>query len=402
MPNNISHETQNNYVQLLPNYVQLKYFKLKTQYDIDLNNFTSLSRLVITSSEISDKSIEKLSQLTELNVKRNDKINCIKNLTNLEAFHGDFIDLSFQTKLKTVELSNELRKTIDEINNSLKSLKSSIKTIEKLYLYYESMDIKIVEEMINLTDLEIFLSNETPLDITKLSNLKYIETKNVVLTGKVSSYLQNIDAEMYSLSTNSCIENPQCILSLCNSERLKKVSLKGVIIENFGPNIEKLVNSCKINRKDMTMLKNNSHKLVHLDTSYKSNITPSIINNNFYDLISLKLDTIDSTIVSLNNLKKLRKLRLIDCNVEEECIENLKLIKLDLSHIDKNLLIDSSDMKSLIISYCPNQQISLKNLEEIKRIKCGEKWANNNIEGYKNLLSSEINKKFRFCPFGNM
>lgn len=380
--NNIPYETQNNYVQLLSKTIQLKYLKLKTPFDIDLNNFTTLSHLVISSSGISNKSIDNLSQLKMLNIKRND-ISCIKNLKNLEIYHGNYLDFTNQNKLKSLYLfGGSKRPNQVDTKTSMLSLRTSIKSIEVLKIYCdeaEVVDCDAISDMINLIDLSIlFSSNLMKLDVSKLTKLKCIDVENIILEGILSSSLKEIKVKLSD-------ENSQK-MCLLNSKNLQKVYVKGMSIQNLGNNIRELENDNKLTKKDVKMLKNNN--LTYLCVSDKSNINSSIINNNFYGLVTLKIDSIESKIIFLNNLRKLRVLKLCDCDVEPNCIANLELIELDLSHINVHLNINPTKLEKLYVRKCPMQKIILSDLIKIKEICCNDEWAKNNIVGY-NELSEE-------------
>ncbi|ARF08533.1 hypothetical protein Catovirus_1_583 [Catovirus CTV1] len=371
----ISYDTQNNYIQLLSHNLSLKRLTLVTDYDIDLNNFTTLTHLFVYAINMTNDSIKDLSQLEHLEMKWNGKINCIDNMLNLQSYKGHYINLVNKPKIKSIDFSDNCY-VPENKSKYIKSIHSFVDSLENLRLSFfsycgmpfndaGSLNIisNIISNMINLKFLSICNDQHDHLylDLSKMTKLEKIDFYNAT----------PIIDHVHSLKKIKIINDKHAghHLYLPVPNKIQKINVKGVIVHNLGDNLRTFKSSNKLEPTDLYALTQNEN-ITRFSITFT--IPCSVINNTFRDLEYLNLDSPLSekmVIISLNNLKKLKKLWLTNCSVKSDCIQHLELSKLYLNGIDVHLIINPQKLKYLHVVKCPKQIITLEQFVNLDTIR---------------------------------
>ncbi|ARF08531.1 hypothetical protein Catovirus_1_581 [Catovirus CTV1] len=346
----ISHEIQQNYIDVISNTLKLKKLNIETGFNINLNGLTALEFLSVHCSKISYNSIKELSQLKTLFTLESE-VKCVKNFVNLKKYWGDYVEFANNNKLKNVILTNnnnqcyiyEFASTLNNLKNSLEILNISAKNHNEL---------KVVSDLTNLKELQISCEDfGEKIDLSKLTKLKKLILNGITPIGGLP-----LSLEYFKIVCNHEISrNAPIKIYLPNNNIISTIiAHEGVIVENLGKHLTEFISYNKISSKDVDNLMNNKN-LTTLEIHYS--IPSHIINNNLQNLTTLSLSNFKNQhiIRSLNKLKKLQKLTLNNCNVEPDCIQDLELSEINLHWFHDDLIVNSRKLKNIFMHFCsPN------------------------------------------------
>lgn len=310
---NLTSLTVEKYSPDINKLTNLTYLDLNKNNNIcSISNLTNLQYLYAGPNNIIQNDIEKLSKLTHLNISNNDKITNICHLTALQ--HLEIAGIDFKNRNMLVSLTNLTHLNIGDIRENFEichltnitylDISSSCIKQQQIDIMTQLTGLKLsnnfcirdVGNLIKLKYLDISKVNHVIQNINSLSNLRYLNALGNKYIKDISGLtkLKYLNASCYdSFDGESDISCGITIESLRNLDLLwLDISFSNFNDLNILTSLQSLkIHGCKsINRNSISSLKN----LTHLD--YHRSF------NQLYCKPGLQLETMDKYFSTVNNL----------------------------------------------------------------------------------------------------
>lgn len=198
--------------------IESGYEMINLEDELDLNDFTSLEKLIINGQLISGLKINKCLRLNHLVINANDLLSEIDISKNLELIHLDFND-----NLKLISPVGQLSEISEKRKNEIKRLKEELNKSKEEALNYR---IGIEEESLEnfLKDLEI---DRLQIRKLKIAYRQLIDGQNVANDEGVEVIKDKL------LEKEISVEEVREICSKCETLAKLRIDLEGLYKERY-------------------------------------------------------------------------------------------------------------------------------------------------------------------------